>query len=170
VKDNHDSAAAMPPEVPTAAGGELFSYRNRQWPRRALGAFLNLFVLPGAGTLLLGRIRAGWLQIGFALTGILIKIPAMAAIIKSAGGALKDGGWGTGVDQEALVLEISERLMQDPPAVFGVNAVLLLLLGVGLFLGAWISGAICAVLPPKSGWVNCLQGIRPVDHFSSASK
>jgi len=112
----------------------------------------------------------GVVQIFFAIVGAGIKIPALAAIMGSVGGIVYESSRRVGEDREMLVAQASEILTNNPPMVFGVNAVLMLVLGVILFLAAWLSALVCSFLPPKGNWGKGVHGIKPLLHLSSISK
>jgi len=146
------------------------TYRGQQWTRRALGAFLNLVVLPGSGTLVLGRKSEGFIQISGAAIGLGLQLLAAGAIAAKVGadiGSLRGDELASEVDQVAGGLASS--LLADPPALLGVSAIWVFLLGLALLILSWIFSLVSSLLPPKGEPWRWGYGTSPRDHLSSNS-
>lgn len=118
----------------TAPQGEkLISYRGKQWTRRALGASLNLLVLPGAGSFVLGRKTAGSIQIAGALVGVGLQIFGVISGSAQAGEMLAKGVLEAGGDGAPLP---------------GGDAMWTAALGTFLFISSWLFSLVTSLMPP----------------------
>jgi hypothetical protein len=146
------------------------TYRGKQWTRRALGVFLNLVVLPGSGSLVLGRKTEGFIQIGGAVAGLALQLAAATTIAAKVGadiGSLRKDELDLGVDQVGDGLAGS--LLSDPPTLLGVDATWVFLFGLTMLILSWIFSMISSLLPSQGEPWRWGHGTRPRDHLSSNS-
>ncbi len=135
---------------PTNDSVEIVTYRGKQWTRRALGAFLNLVVLPGTGSFVLGRRTEGTVQLLAALAGLGMKIAGAAAVVARASTNLGALDMGSGApDPKQVALQIAEAIQAGPPTIAGVSAIWMLFGGLALVVFAWVFSLISSLLPPR---------------------
>ena len=133
-----------------AAGGDWVSYRGKQWTRRALGAFLNLVVLPGTGSFVLGRRLEGTVQVLTAVIGLGVKITAASVIVARASTEIGGISGTEGLPPtEILTAQIVGSIQSNPPMIAGISAIWLFVAGLALVVFAWLFSFVSTILPPK---------------------
>ncbi len=138
--------------VPNLAPDQVV-YKGKPWKRKTLAAFLNLLVLPGTGSLVLGRVVAGWIQIGLCIVGFVIKIVALSSVTIWLRPVLQRLG---AENMSQLKLEdvlavanyaVAEFYQSAPPEIAGVNSLYLFWGGMLMILAGWVYGAVVLFLP-----------------------
>lgn len=133
-----------------APDNEVISYRGKQWTRRALGAFLNLIVLPGTGSFVLGRKIEGAIQLFLVGIGLGMKILGAAALAGRVGSEVGGINHSLGAaDPGSLALQVAEAIQANPPSVLGVNSIWMVAGGLLVFLAGWFFSLVSSLLPPK---------------------
>lgn len=129
---------------------DIINYRGKQWTRRALGAFLNLVVLPGAGSFVLGRKVEGTAQVLLVAAGLGLKLAGVAAISQRIGSEVGQSRYTHGAQDPWLAAaQIAEAIKDVPPSVVGISSLWLVGGGLALFVAAWLFSLVSSLLPPK---------------------
>ena len=110
-------------------------------------AFLaNLLFLPGIGTLMIGKKKAGYIQLLMVLISLVFIGIAISSILAWAGTVLV-GVDVSSVAQEEIVLRVRDAYLTVPPCVLGfIPAVPILLIGNVLFLITWLLSLVSVCL------------------------
>ncbi len=131
-------------------------YRGKTWKRKTLAAFLNLVVLPGTGSFVLGRLAAGWIQIALCVGGFIVKIAAVTSVTIWLNPVLqKLGAESVGELQLKDILPVASHVAEEyyrstPPEVAGINSLYLFWAGLAMILVGWLYGAVTLFLPDLS--------------------
>jgi hypothetical protein len=130
-------------------------YKGKTWTRRGLAAFLNLVILPGTGSFIVGRRIDGVIQICLCTLGVVLKLTALASLTIWMSPILQ----GLGVESLDRVkfedsLPVARYMMIEasnspPPEILGLNSMHVLWIGVAMILVGWVYGLVSVLLPPK---------------------
>jgi TM2 domain-containing membrane protein YozV len=126
-------------------------YGKRRW---YFATFLNLLILPGSGTLVLGKRRDGLIQLGLGLLGAIL----LTLCLKNMIGWIFDiffrfnqnynplgwyeGDifyWGSSPKSIVFINYFLAALNKgDVPTLFGVSTITMLVVSLGIFIFVWI--------------------------------
>lgn len=126
-------------------------YEKRKW---YLAAFLNLLVLPGSGSLVLGRRLDGFIQIGLSFLGMVLLTSSIKSVFPwvmenlsrfnknfNPLGWYEDGVffWGSSPKPLAFLDYIFVSMERGQyPTCLGVSSISIFILSIGIFLFVWI--------------------------------
>lgn len=117
--------------------------------KQILAGTLNLLILPGIGSLILGRTRDGIIQLFLAVGGIALSIYSLVAFFSWAG--LGFGGKEAEVafQDPRFIESLQQRMLENPPTVLGMPYGVAMLLGVVMMAGGWVYSAVSSVKGEK---------------------
>lgn len=147
LRESEDGLGSHEKHPATAGGGDQkVVFRGKKWAKRSLAAFLNLLVMPGCGSFVLGRRFDGVVQILLVVAGLVLKVAAVVAIASWINPVLGNGP----LDAEAIAKCLSsEEYANNPPSVLGISAAHALVVGLFLVVAGWVYGLISVFLPIK---------------------
>jgi TM2 domain-containing membrane protein YozV len=138
-------------------------HQKKKW---YFAAFLNLLVLPGTGTLVLGKRRAGLIQLGLGLLGAILLTLCLKTMIGWTLEILSrfnknynpvgwyEGDvfyWGSSPKSIAFIDYFLAALNKgDIPSLLGISTITMLFVSLGIFIFVWIYSLISLIQKSKT--------------------